>query len=99
GWQVWSVERRENMLEDQSILERAKTGKATVTQLFNYYLGFINNSAIKSHFHFVPDTSVEFAKRWGMAVAVGDLHRVISAARKLGGKVVLGGHSLGGGVV
>ena len=34
-----------------------------------------------------------------MNVAVGDLHRVIGAARKLGGKVVLGGHSLGGSVV
>jgi hypothetical protein len=34
-----------------------------------------------------------------MQVAVGDLRRVIGAARKLGGKVVLGGHSLGGAVV
>ena len=34
-----------------------------------------------------------------MAVAVGDLHRVIDRARSLGGRVVLGGHSLGGGVV
>jgi alpha/beta hydrolase family protein len=42
---------------------------------------------------------VAFAKKWGMKVAVGDLHRVIGAARKLGGKVVLAGHSLGGSVV
>jgi hypothetical protein len=42
---------------------------------------------------------VAFAKRWGMSVAVGDLHRVIAAARRLGGNVVLGGHSLGGAVV
>ena len=34
-----------------------------------------------------------------MNVAVEDLHTVIDAARKLGGKVVLGGHSLGGSVV
>jgi hypothetical protein len=34
-----------------------------------------------------------------MKVAVEDLHRVIAAARKLGGRVVLGGHSLGGAVV
>ena len=34
-----------------------------------------------------------------MNVAVQDLHRVIAAARKLGGQVVLGGHSLGGSVV
>ena len=33
GWQVWSVERRENLLEDQSVLERAKEGKATPKRL------------------------------------------------------------------
>jgi pimeloyl-ACP methyl ester carboxylesterase len=42
---------------------------------------------------------VEFAKQWGMNVAVQDLHVVIGAAKRLGGKVVLGGHSLGGSVV
>ncbi len=26
GWQVWSVERRENLLEDQSVLNLGKTG-------------------------------------------------------------------------
>ena len=34
-----------------------------------------------------------------MKVAVEDLRRVITAAEDLGGKVVLGGHSLGGSVV
>jgi hypothetical protein len=34
-----------------------------------------------------------------MKVAIVDLHAVIGAARKLGGQVVLGGHSLGGSVV
>src|SRR5436305_14680002 len=34
-----------------------------------------------------------------MRVAVEDLKHVIAAARRLGGKVVLGGHSLGGSVV
>jgi pimeloyl-ACP methyl ester carboxylesterase len=99
GWQVWSVERRENLLEDQSVLSRTKEGKDTVTQLFDYYLGWLKNSRIKHHFKLIPGSRVEFAKRWGLAVAVGDLHRVIAAARRLGGKVVLGGHSLGGGVV
>ena len=28
GWQVWSVERRENLLEDQSVLNLAKTGQS-----------------------------------------------------------------------
>ena len=29
GWQVWAVERRENLLEDHSVLNRAKRGAAT----------------------------------------------------------------------
>ncbi len=99
GWQVWSVERRENLLEDQSELNLYKEHKATSTQLFDYYLGYLKHPSISHHFQMIPDASVEFAKQWGMNVAVQDLHTVITAARKLGGKVVLGGHSLGGSVV
>jgi len=99
GWQVWSVERRENLLEDQTMLNRAKDGKATATQLFDYYLGFLANSSVKHHINLIPDSKVGFARQWGLKVAVEDLHTVIGAARKLGGRVVLGGHSLGGSVV
>ena len=99
GWQVWSVERRENLLEDQSELNLAKEGKATATQLFDYYLGYLKDPSITHHFQSIPTSSVEFAKQWGMNVAVQDLHIVINAAKRLGGKVVLGGHSLGGSVV
>ena len=99
GWQVWSVERRENLLEDQSVLDQAKQGTVNATQLFDYYLGWISDHSITTHFQFIPNASVAFAKQWGMTVAVQDLHAVIGAARRLGGKVVLGGHSLGGSVV
>jgi pimeloyl-ACP methyl ester carboxylesterase len=99
GWQVWAVQRRENLLDDQSVLNLAKQGKATSTQVFDYYLGYLANPRIQHHIAMVPNSSVEFAKGWGLNVAVQDLHRVIEAARKLGGKVVLGGHSLGGAVV
>ena len=99
GWQVWAVERRENLLEDQSVLDEAKRGTASVTKLYDYYLGYLKDPSITPHIQPIPDASVPFAKRWGMAVAVGDLHRVIERARSLGGRVVLGGHSLGGGVV
>ena len=99
-WQVWSVERRENLLEDQSVLDLAKEGLATSTQLFDYYLGWLDPALdVQTHIALIPNASVAFAKRWGMSVAVGDLRRVIDAARRLGGKVVLGGHSLGGAVV
>jgi pimeloyl-ACP methyl ester carboxylesterase len=99
GWQVWSIERRENLVEDQSVLNHAKQGQATSQQVFNYYLGYLTNPGITDHFRLIPDSTVEFAKQWGVAVAVQDMHRVIEAARKLGGKVVLGGHSLGGAMV
>ena len=99
GWQVWAVERRENLLEDQSELNLYKQHKVTTTQLFDYYLGYLKNPSITHHYQPVPDPTVEFAKQWGMNVAVQDLHVVIGDAKKLGGKVVLGGHSLGGSVV
>jgi hypothetical protein len=99
GWQVWSVERRENLLEDQSALNLAKRGKVNATGLFDYYLGWIKDPNVTHHFRFIPAASVQFAKQWGMTVAVHDLHAVIDAARRLGGRVVLGGHSLGGAVV
>ena len=99
GWQVWSVERRENLLEDQSELNLAKRHKVTVTQMFDYYLGYLADSSITRHIQPVPDSAVPFARNWGLRVAIEDLHHVIAAARKLGGRVVLGGHSLGGSVV
>ncbi len=100
GWQVWAVQRRESLLEDQSVLDLAKRHKASTTEVFNYYLGFL---ADKSVTHHMPNRyltlSPPYAKRWGMTVAVNDVRTVIRSARKLGGKVVLGGHSLGGSVV
>jgi len=99
GWQVWSVERRENLLEDQSELDRYKQGHASAAQLFDYYLGYLKDPGVTKHFQSIPGPSVSFAKQWGMNVAVQDLHHVIAAAHRLGGKVVLGGHSLGGSVV
>src|SRR5262249_17779008 len=99
GWQVWSVERRENLLGGQSMLKLVKQGTASATQTYNYYLGYLKNPNVKRHFQLIPTATVAFAKQWGMKVAVEDLHTVIDAARSLGGKVVLGGHSLGGSVV
>jgi pimeloyl-ACP methyl ester carboxylesterase len=112
GWQVWAVERRENFLENQKELTSYKDGRlkerenkksklqeTPAEQFFNYYLGYLDNPDITHHYDPVSAASVEFAKQWGMNVAVEDLKVVISAAKELGGKVVLGGHSLGGSVV
>jgi pimeloyl-ACP methyl ester carboxylesterase len=98
GWQVWAVERRENLLEDHSMFNKAKEGKATPQQVFDYYLGYLNNSSIKTHFQSIPTDKVAFARNWGMHVEVEDIHRVVKEAKKLGGKIVMGGHSLGGSI-
>jgi len=99
GWQVWAVERRENFLENQKELRKYKSGEVSSEEFFNYYLGYLDKPSVTDHYVPVPETGVEFAKEWGMNVAVEDLKVVIEEARSLGGKVVLGGHSLGGSVV
>ena len=80
GWQVWAVERRENLLEDHSVLNRAKRGRASGEELFNYYLGFLADSSIAPHFEFIPDEDVVFGREWGMRVQIADLRRVVQAA-------------------
>jgi pimeloyl-ACP methyl ester carboxylesterase len=97
-WQVWAVERRENLLEDQSMFDRAKAGTATPKQVFDYYLGWIRDSSVTSHVRLIPDSEVGYARRWGMNAEIQDLRRVVLRAQKLGGKVVVGGHSLGGSI-
>ena len=98
GWQVWAVERRENLLEDHSALNRAKTGQITGQQLFDYYLGWITDSSIADHFQFIPDAQVAYARGWGMRVEIEDLRRVVKSAQRVGDHVVVGGHSLGGSI-
>jgi hypothetical protein len=97
-WQVWSVERRENQLEDQSMADRAKRGQATSQDLFDYYLGWLSNPDITEHFRLIPDEEVAYARNWGMNVEIEDLHVVVQAAAARGRRVVLGGHSLGGSI-
>lgn len=97
-WQVWSVERRENQLEDQSMLDAYKQGRITAQQFFEYYLGFLTNPSVTNHFQTIPDSSVAFARGWGMNVEIQDLHRVVEEAHEHGRRVVLGGHSLGGSI-
>lgn len=98
GWQVWAVERRENLLEDHSVLDQALQGTATLPQLFDYYLGWIGNASAGAHYQPPSDSETAPARGWGMDVAIQDLHAVVARARKGGRKVVLGGHSLGGSI-
>src|SRR5215210_1821035 len=98
GWQVWAVERRENLLEDHSALNRAKKGQISGRQLFDYYLGWLTDSSIANHFQFIPDAQVAYARKWGMRVEIEDLRRVVRSAQRVGDHVVVGGHSLGGSI-
>src|SRR6185437_16237006 len=72
--------------------------KVTGQQLFDYYLGWLGNPSIANHFQLIPDASVAYAKRWGMNTEIQDLRRVVLRAQRLGGRVVVGGHSLGGSI-
>jgi hypothetical protein len=65
GWQVWSVERRENLLEDQSVFNRAKRGRASPRKVFDYYLRWLTDHSITNHFEPVPNSEVQFAKNGG----------------------------------
>ena len=94
-WKVWSVDRRENLLEDHSMLDQVLARRRPLADLFPYYLEWISDTSISPHFEPVADASVPFARRWGMNVAIRDLRNVIRAARRGGRRVVLGGHSLG----
>jgi hypothetical protein len=96
SWQVWSVERRENFLEDQSELDAVKEGKADGQDLFDYYLGYLSDPSVSDHYEPVASADVPFARNWGMNVEVQDLHRVVRLAGRHGRNVAMGGHSLGG---
>lgn len=82
-WQVWATDRREVAFQDESVLRSGDPAAADA-----YYLGF--------KYHQVKGSDVPFARQWGMAVAINDLHGVVERARAGGRRtVVLGGHSLG----
>ena len=78
---MWSVERRENIIEDHSMVDRVKRGEATAQQLFDYYLGWLTNPGITRHYR-IPLGGLSYARGWGMRVAVEDLRRVVEEARR-----------------
>ena len=96
GWQVWSIERRENLLEDHSVLKRYESGDADSAELVDYYLGWITDPSISPRFTPRTTDDTAFAREWGLEVAVQDVRRVVRKAGSGGRSVVLGGHSLGG---
>ena len=98
-YQVWSVERRENLLEDHSVLDAEIRGEGSVQETFDYYLGWLADPDVTEHYEPVPTADATFVREWGMRVAVGDLRRVVRKAGGGGRTVVMGGHSLGGSIM
>src|SRR5262249_10405386 len=73
-------------------------GRAAAQEVFDYYLGWLVNPAVTTHFQLIPDANVAFARDWGMQVEIEDLHVVVNLALKQAKRVVVGGHSLGGAI-
>jgi hypothetical protein len=92
GWKTWSVDRRENLLEDHSVLGPVVARQRPARDAFRYYIESIADASISPRFEPVAPA---YARRWGMGVAIRDLRNVIRAARRGGRRVVLAGHSLG----
>jgi hypothetical protein len=88
GLQVWAVERREHAFEDTSVLERGDPDAALA-----YYLQ--GQPVDGRTFRPPPASEVRFMARWGLALLLGDVRRVVRKARAGGRRVILGGHSLG----
>lgn len=93
--QVWALDRREQALEDTSMLEKGVKGEATSQEVFNYYLGQFLNPAISPKYQLVDTTAMPYAKNWGMKTVLNDTRAVVQKARKSGKRVILGGHSVG----
>ena len=97
GWQVWSVERRENQLEDQSVLDLAKQGTATSNSCSTTTSV---GSPTRRHQPLPADPRRRRLLRSRLGHERRDRGpppRRRGRARE-GRKVVLGGHSLGGSI-
>lgn len=96
GLAVWSVDRRSQVLEDTSRFSAALAGEISLEEMFDYYLGWITNGGTPAdHFDFLDPSTVPFAERWGMEVALQDARKVVKLANRRARTVLLGGHSLG----
>ena len=93
--QVWAADRREQALEDTAMFEKGLAGDATLQEVFDYYLGWITNSAITEHYEFRDTTQMTYAENWGMKTVLDDTRAIVNRARKSGKRVALGGHSVG----
>ena len=95
GLQVWAVDRRSQALEGTAYFVKGLRGEVTPQQVFDFYIGWIGNQEIQPHYQPPDPAKLGFASEWGLPTAIGDLRRVVLAAKRQGKRVILGGHSLG----
>jgi pimeloyl-ACP methyl ester carboxylesterase len=91
--QVWSTERRNHRLEDARGAELAETAGDPRLALGYYFAGDPPGHEP------LAQASVPFMRHWGLATALADLRVVVRRAREVvgaQGRVLLGGHSMGG---
>jgi hypothetical protein len=91
GLQVWAVDRREQAMEDTSVVAAGDPD-----QTLAYYLR--GQPVSGRRFSPPPVSEVRFMAKWGLGLLVGDLRRVVRKARAGGRRVILGGHSMGAAV-
>ena len=63
--QVWGVDRREDALEDNSVLLRVLNGKESVQNAFEYYLEWLVDKQITNHYQPLANSAYQFRIRVG----------------------------------
>jgi pimeloyl-ACP methyl ester carboxylesterase/predicted esterase len=96
---VWAVDRRSNLMEDQTGLDAAEaTGNPEVAKNYYFKGGLLGG---KSFAGFVQGSAATFESEWGIKTQIEDLDALVTRAaqRYPRAAIFLGGHSLGGAIV
>ncbi len=93
--EVWAVDRRSNLLEDQGKLLEAHQKRDPLIA-WRY---MIRDAGKPDGFQARTPRDVAFMGYWGLKVHLEDLRAVVLKAREAATKVFLGGHSLGASLV
>lgn len=99
AFEAWAIDRRSNLLEDTTGVDRAEAARDPSIARRYYFEGEAIRD--KTFSGFLRGSDAPWASEWGMATTLGDLRAVIGlvpeAARAQ--RVVLVGHSLGASIV
>ncbi|MEX2534203.1 MAG: hypothetical protein WD273_01270 [Trueperaceae bacterium] len=95
GMEVWALDRRSNLLEDRSAMERA-IALRDPRIAYDYYL---ERWGEEDGFNLPSFEDVSYLRYWGLEVHLRDLHGVVLDARARAPNLILGGHSLGAALV